>query len=260
MPFYETQERIYYADTGSGPAIVFSHGFILDHSIWDAQVAALSSEFRCLAYDVRGHGMSTADRPFTYGEVADDVVRLLDLLEVSEAVLVGHSQGGWISMCAALQHPDRVRGLVLVDTAADHDAPEVSAVYDEWADRWCNDGPIGELAETMLEVQFGADADAWRERWFGKWQSRPPSGYRTIWTSVSEGRPDVLARLQEITAPAVVVHGTADVSFGLDRARAIADGVAHSAGIVEVEGGPHSCSVTHPAAVTTAIDTFMKGL
>jgi 3-oxoadipate enol-lactonase len=260
MPFANVNNhRIFYEDTaGSGLPIVFSHGFILDHTIWNEQVAALAPDFRCIAYDVRGHGMSDVNGAFTYWDIADDVIGILNELGIEKAVLVGHSQGGWVSMSAALTHASRVAGVVLVGTAADLDAEEVSAAYLQWADAWTTEGPVGELCETMLGVQFGVDAPAHAELWAGKWQSRPPADFALIWKSVMEGRFDLLDRLGEIDCPALVVHGTADVAFDMQRARDTQSGLAQCVGLVEVEGAPHSLSVTHPAQVTDAVRSLAE--
>jgi 3-oxoadipate enol-lactonase len=254
-------QRVFFEDTGgAGLPVFFTHGFILDHTIWTAQVEALSDRHRCIAMDVRGHGMSEVAAPFDYWEIADDAVAILDELGIDKAVFVGHSQGGWVSMSAALAHPERVAGLVLVGTAADLDAPEVTAGYDDWATRWTTDGPVGELQDTMLAVQFGVDAPKYAELWAGKWHSRPPSGFKEIWQSVSQGRHDLLGRLPEITAPALIIHGNADTSFSMQRARDMQSALTDCRGLVEVEGAPHSLSVTHPGPVTDALAPFVTQL
>ena len=118
MPVAEVNgQSINYVDSGGdGPAIIWSHGFLMDHTMFDAQVEALSGDYRCIAWDERGFGATPATAPFTYWDMADDAVALLDHLGVDQAVFAGMSQGGFISLRAALAHPDRVRGLVLIDT------------------------------------------------------------------------------------------------------------------------------------------------
>src|SRR5256885_16058783 len=82
MPFIDREgNSLYYEDSGafhedeSGPAIVFSHGAFLDHTIWEPVVAALAPAHRCITWDARGHGMSEANGPFDYWDLAGDVVR-----------------------------------------------------------------------------------------------------------------------------------------------------------------------------------------
>src|SRR5580704_4940145 len=115
-----------YADSGGGgPVVVLSHGFLMEQSMFDAQVAALAGEFRVITWDQRGHGGTPAPGPFTYWDSARDVLALLDHLGVERAVLGGMSQGGFLSLRAALTAPDRVRALVLIDSQAGQEDPAV---------------------------------------------------------------------------------------------------------------------------------------
>ncbi len=110
---------IHHVVRGDGaPPIVFVHGFACAQSDWDAQVAHLSSRHRTIAIDLRGHGMSsgTPDE-CSIERYGADVAELMHALEVSPAVLVGHSMGCRVVLEAALQAPARVAGIVFVDSS-----------------------------------------------------------------------------------------------------------------------------------------------
>ncbi|MBK8002590.1 MAG: alpha/beta hydrolase [Gemmatimonadetes bacterium] len=98
MPRFVTKDgtELYYKDWGSGPAVIFSHGWPLSSDAWEAQMFHLASHgFRCIAHDRRGHGRSS--QPWHGNEMdtyADDLAQLLDALEVTGAMMVGHSTGG----------------------------------------------------------------------------------------------------------------------------------------------------------------------
>src|SRR2546421_8047375 len=143
MPFADVDDqRIFYQDSGgSGPVVVFSHGFLMDHEMFAPQVAALSHEFRCITWDERGFGQTEAHGPFTYWDSGRDCVALLDHLGLDGAVLVGMSQGGFLSMRAALSHPDRVKGLALIDTQAGVEAEAARPAYDAMDQQWGTQGP-----------------------------------------------------------------------------------------------------------------------
>ena len=126
MPFAEVNgQRIRYEDSGGeGAPVILSHGFLMDREMFAPQVDALAPEFRVIAWDERGFGETEFDgQPFTYWDSARDCLGLLDHLEIDEAVLGGMSQGGFLSLRAALLAPERVRALVLIDTQSGLEVP-----------------------------------------------------------------------------------------------------------------------------------------
>lgn len=111
--------RLRVIDTGRGPAVVFIHGFAASLYSWRHQLKpVLDAGYRVLAFDNRGFGFSAhPDSGYTNAAYAALLVGLLDSLQISEAVLVGHSMGGAVAAEVALAYPGRVRGLVLIDPA-----------------------------------------------------------------------------------------------------------------------------------------------
>ena len=115
MPVAEVNgQKINYADSGGdGQSVIFSHGFLMDQSMFDTQVEALGADYRCVVWDERGFGETPVDDSFSYWDSANDAVALLDHLGIEKAVFVGMSQGGFLSLRAALAHPARVAGIVM---------------------------------------------------------------------------------------------------------------------------------------------------
>ena len=114
---------------GDGPWVTFIHGIGSAIEGWDGIVAELSDRFRCLRYDLRGHGESPLP-PLPYGldEYVADLAALLDRRDVPATHLVGHSLGGMIAQGYALRHPERVGKIVLVSTVAGRNAEERQAI------------------------------------------------------------------------------------------------------------------------------------
>ena len=85
MPFADVNgQHLYFEDSGGdGAAVIFSHGFLMDHEMFEPQVAALAPEFRCITWDERGFGQTEATAPFTYWDSAADCLALLDHLGIS---------------------------------------------------------------------------------------------------------------------------------------------------------------------------------
>jgi 3-oxoadipate enol-lactonase len=98
--------------------VVFTHGAGIDHREWDSSIAAVSTGFRVLTWDVRMHGASRPNGPpFTMRLATDDLVALLDHLGTAQAILVGHSLGGNITQEVIFRFPARVRAAVLFGCA-----------------------------------------------------------------------------------------------------------------------------------------------
>lgn len=106
--------------SGTGTPLVLTHGLGDDLHFWDSAVEALGRHHRIVRWDVRGFGLSDKPPgPYTAALLAADLARLLDALEVGRAHLVGISMGGVITQRFALDFPERVRSLVLVNTSSE---------------------------------------------------------------------------------------------------------------------------------------------
>lgn len=260
MPIAELNgNKLYYEVTGDGPAtIVFSHGAFLDHTLWEHVVAALSDTYRCITWDERGHGMSECNAPFSYWDAATDVLGLMDLVGAQSAVLVGMSQGGWLSQRAALAAPERVRGLVLQGTSLDLLTPEEQAGYTQLGQAWVAMGPVGDIANAVMGIQF-APTDYDGSRYLKAWQSKPPSAWAQVWETIL-GRDDISERAKEIACPTTIIHGTEDAAFSLEVADSMERALGYFVGTTTIMGAPHAAALTHPLEVATAIRSFMQGL
>jgi pimeloyl-ACP methyl ester carboxylesterase len=259
MPFKQIgSNRIYYEDTGaSGPAVIFSHGFVLDRALFAPQIARLGQRYRCIAWDQRGHGMSTCNSSFSLWDSANDCLALMDALGIDQATLVGLSQGGFISMRAAVTAPNRLRGLVLMDTAARAFSAAELAGYTAMRDAWVGDGPVGETAAMMAGLLFGAEFD--NSSWIARWQSRPPAEWSKPWEAIL-GRDEFFPRLSEIRCPSLVIHGEKDAAFDVSVAREMCSALPDCRGCEIIPGGPHAPTLTHPELVTQALERFLSTL
>jgi pimeloyl-ACP methyl ester carboxylesterase len=105
--------RIWYARYGSGPPVILLHGGLGHSGNWGYQVPALvTSGYRAIVIDSRGHGRSTRDeRPFSYELLASDVVAVMDTLQLTQAALVGWSDGACTALILAATTPTRVAGV-----------------------------------------------------------------------------------------------------------------------------------------------------
>ncbi|MFB9833833.1 alpha/beta fold hydrolase [Actinoallomurus acaciae] len=121
MPFVQTRAgRVFYTEQGSGPPVVLLHATLHDHTDFDAVAGPLADAgHRVLAVDWPGHGQSetpAGSRPVTAPLLADTLADLIAELDLAPAVFIGNSVGGYAAARIALDHPDRVTGLILVNT------------------------------------------------------------------------------------------------------------------------------------------------
>ena len=258
MPHAEVNgQRLFYEDSGGvGPPIAFSHGLFMDHTMFVPQVQTLRERYRCVSWDERGHGQTgDVTEAFTYWDSADDLAALLKSLGVDRAVLVGMSQGGYLSLRAALAHPELVRGLILIDTQAGPENPDVMPYYQQLLERWLNQGMDDELAATIEAIILGQGyADA--ERWKTGWKQLHGENIQRLFTALAQ-RDDISGRLGEIGVPALVIHGDHDAAISTDRAQALASGLP-DAELVLIEGAGHASNLTHHDLVNPHIEGFLE--
>jgi pimeloyl-ACP methyl ester carboxylesterase len=260
MPFADVNgQRLRFDDSGGdGPPVVLSHGFLMDREMFAPQVQTLSPEFRVITWDERGFGETEFDgEPFTYWDSARDCLGLLDHLGIDRAVLGGMSQGGFLSMRAALLAPGRVRALVLIDTQSGPEDPERLPAYRQMQETWLQVGPVDELAQAISGLIIGDPVLS--ETWIAKWHKLPRESMKAPCDCLFE-REDLTDRVSEITCPAIVFHGTADMSIEVDKAHALSERLPGSTGIVLIEGGPHASNLTHPEQVNAPLLAFLRSV
>jgi 3-oxoadipate enol-lactonase len=261
MPLYNTNGQwIHYEDTGSGEvSVVLAHGLLMDGEMFAPQLALQSSRCRIITWDARCHGETeNTDDPFTYWDLADDLTGLLDHLGIEKAVIGGMSQGGFIALRFALQHPERVSALLLLGTQAGVEDPDKVATYQVMLDVWESEGLNDQLAETIAAIVLGNEWPG-RHPWIAKWRQKPRSLLRPAFEALA-GREDIHDRLDQIKAPALVIHGTADAAIDIELAQRLSSGLPNSKPLVAIEGGGHASNLTHPELVNRAVQQFLGEL
>lgn len=248
--------EIAYREVGQGPPIFLVHGFLMDHEMFDDQVAALSDRYRVITPDLRNHGGSESRAEgFTQWDMVDDHISLCDALGIDRAVFGGVSQGGFQSMRLAAKYPERVAGLIFIETQAGPESETMAPMYEAMAEVVATDGWNDDILSTAAQIIVGSDENQ-QLRWIDKWRQLDHTHSRETLFAVSR-REDFTPRLNEVTAPAVVIHGEEDVAIPMDKAEELADGLSGLVELVKIPGAGHSSSCTHPEPVTEAIERFL---
>ena len=117
--------NISYTDSGKGTAIVFLHGFLENQKMWQNYVAEFSSKYRVITIDLLGHGNTDSlGYVHTMEDNADVVHEVLAHLRIRKALFVGHSMGGYVALAFAELYPEKVKGLVLLNSTSRPDSEE----------------------------------------------------------------------------------------------------------------------------------------
>jgi YbgC/YbaW family acyl-CoA thioester hydrolase len=247
---------------GKGPAILFIHGYPLDHTIWEHQLAHLE-DWRRIAPDLRGMGQSDApDLGYSLTTYAEDLLALLDTLGVGQAVVCGVSMGGYIAFEMLRRARERIRALVLMDTRAEADSAEARKGRDLAATQ-AREGGAEAIATAMLPRMLAADVvasqTALAERVRRMMAATPVAGLLGA-LAVMRDRPDSTALLGSLNGlPTLAVAGAEDQLTPAPVVEAIAK-AAPGARFQRVSGAAHLPMLEQPEVVTALLADFLAGL
>jgi non-heme chloroperoxidase len=262
---------IYYKDWGSGQPIVFSHGWPLNSDSWESQMVFLASHgYRCVAHDRRGHGRSS--QPWDGNDMdtyADDLARLIDTLDLKNAVLVGFSAGGGEVARYVGRHGSKHLAKVAL----------VSAVPPLMLKTAANPG--GLAIDVFDGIRAGSLAD--RSNFYQALASGPFFGFNRPAAKVSQGmidwfwlqgmqaghkntfdcikafsETDFTEDLKKFDVPTLIVHGDDDQVVPIGASALRSSKLVKNAKLVVYPGAPHGLTETHKEKLNTDLLTFLK--
>lgn len=249
-------------ETGAGLPVVLLHSFLGSSEIWRGQVPALAQHYRVIKIDLRGHGRSdNIEGPFTLYDAVDDVIAVLDALGIERAVWCGLSIGGMVAMRGAIRYPERVAGLVLMDTDAGAETAWNRMKYRAMGGVVSTFGfcPLLPLVSALM---FGATTrrdnptlvDETRQMIA---RNHIDSARRCLEALMR--RDSVVGRLQEIEVPALVVVGEEDRMLPPSHSRRIRERLP-DAGLTMIPNAGHMTPLEQPERVNTAVLAFLETL
>lgn len=253
---------IAYNDHGTGLPIVFLHAFPLNRTMWAQQEVALSSQFRVVSIDLRGHGESDAPLwHYSLDQAADDVRSLLDYLSIRQAVFVGLSMGGYILFAFYRKYADRVKGLVLADTRAQADTAEGKEGRFQMAQTAYKHGPPA-VADIMVPklldpatIQMKPELVQRVRRMI---EGNQVSGIAGDLMAMAE-RPDSVPLLKQITCPTQIIVGELDLPTPPADATLMADQIP-GACLSIIPGAAHLSNLEQPDIFTQIVKSFASEL
>lgn len=251
--------RIAVEDRGTGVPIVLGHSFLCSGEMWRAQVPVLAENYRVINPDFRGHGRSShLAAPFTLYDAVDDVIAVLDELGIERAIWCGLSIGGMVALRAALASPERVAGLILMDTDAGAETLGHTLKYRAMGAIARAVG-LRPLLPSVARLMFGATTRRERPALVEEWQARfadihVPSALLALDALIR--RDSLLSRLPEIRVPSLVLVGEEDRSLPVPFSRRLHDRLPESTFRL-IPGAGHLAALEQPERVNQALRDFL---
>ncbi len=262
-----------------GVPLVFVHGFGNTAHIWDQAVPVVSPYYRTLAIDQRGHGDSGHDpeHRYAYEDLARDLEAIALSLGIERFVLVGHSLGGRTAMVFAERNPEKLAGLVIVDTGPEHDPRGTSRIRGEVEAR--GDGAFAEPKEyeRVLAHNFPVSspemirrmaAAELRQRDDGRWERKLDPSFFPARGDMDEAAMEahekemsarLWAALPKIPCPTLVVRGAASDILGPEIADRMVDDALPNGRLAVVPQSSHSVMTDNPEGFNEALAAFALG-
>lgn len=252
----------YYEDTGAGPeTIVFGHGFLMTHRMWEHQIDAFRDRYRCIAIDWRGQGWSEVTNG-GYGvlELREDLIQIVEQLDTGPTHYVGLSMGGFVGFWLLLRNPDWLRSAALLDTQAEAEPPASRRKYDAMLTTARLFGYTPVISRTM-ELLFGPaflnnpENQNEVQRWKGIIMSNDRTGVYRAGVGIFH-RPNVLPQLGAVQTPTLLLTGTNDIPTPPEKAQKAHEKLPHSE-LTIIPAAGHSSAIERPYAVTEALQQFI---
>lgn len=264
--------QIYYKDWGEGQPVVFSHGWPLSSDAWEAQMFFLASNgFRCIAHDRRGHGRSS--QPWNGNDMdtyADDLAELFELLDLRNAIMIGHSTGGGeVARYIGRHGTERVAKAVLVDAVPPLMVKTDSnpgglpiEVFDGFRKSYLADrsqffldtasGPFFNFNRPGAKVSQGLIYTWWLQGML--------SGFKNAYDCIKAfSETDFTEDLKKFDVPTLIVHGDDDQIVPIGAAGLLSAKLVKNSTLKIYSGGSHSPQDTNREQFNADLLAFVRG-
>ncbi|MBM0203187.1 alpha/beta hydrolase [Micromonospora sp. STR1s_5] len=262
---------IFYKDHGSGQPVVFSHGWPLSADAWDAQMLFLGQNgFRVIAHDRRSHGRSSQTWDGNHmDQYADDLAELLDKLDVTNAVLVGHSTGGGeVAQYIGRHGTGRIAKAVLVGAVPPLMLKTESnpgglpiEVFDGIRKRVADNR--AQFYKDLVMPFYGYNregatlSEGIRDSF---WLQGMMGGHKGQYDCIREfSEVDYSEDLKRFDVPTLIVHGSDDQIVPIGAAAMLSSKIVKNATLKVYEGAPHGLAQTHQDRLNADLLAFIRG-
>lgn len=260
MPILHTNGiDLYYEIAGDGLPVLLLHGLGSRAEDWAFQLPVLGQHYRVVAVDLRGHGNSSKPHgPYTVLMMATDVVRLLDSLDIDAVHIIGLSMGGMIAFQLAVDHPERVRSLVIVNSSP--------ALVARTPGEWLRIRQRLVLAQLFGPARTGRflsrrlfpkpEQEFMRAQLIERWATNDRDAYLASMRAIIGW--SVLDRISTISCPVLVIAGDRDY-LPVDYKQEYTSRIA-GARLVVIEDSGHATPIDQADAFNAWVLEFLSGV
>ena len=253
--------EIHYNEFGNGKeTLLFSHGYLMNNSMFKGQIDEFKENFRCISSDHRGHGESEiTTNGYELDNLVTDAICLIEKLKLGSVHFIGMSTGGFVGMRIAIRRPELLKTLILMDTSAEEEE-KIKLMKNNlllWIVKNIGWFPvIGKVMSILFHKSFLKDKSRQSEvkKWRNIIMSQNLKGMIPFGKMIfTRGR--VLEKLSAVNIPTAVIVGENDVATPPQYNKRIADMIPNSDYFTITNAG-HSAAVEKPMEVTNAMRKF----
>lgn len=253
--------QIYYETHGSPdkPSLLFVHGLGSSTRDWEMQIPFFESDYHILTLDIRGHGQS--DKPksdYSASIFASDIAALLDALKIEKVHYVGLSMGGMIGFQMAIDFPERLHSVTIVNATA----TLVPKTFKEQTGIWMRFAIVRlmgmrKMGEVLAKRLFIApEHEDIRQTFIERWAENDSRAYLAVMNGLVGW--DVEGQLAKITVPTLLIASDEDYS-PLEQKEAIVAKIPN-AKLTVIQDARHAVAVEYPEKFNAALAEFLKEL
>lgn len=260
---------LYYEISGTGVPCVLAHGYCTSINLWQHQIPLLAQRYQVIAYDARGHGLSSAPtgkEHYTLEHLVGDMHALLRHLGITQAYIAGHSMGGATTAGFAARHPEMVKAAIIcnIDAGQQPADPPADAAAAETRRRGLEFARLhGMAAYARQQIaaktvpRFIQESAAEQLRFITRYAHQPLNSYLSVGEALPWRDAWLTQEAQGLKMPVAILAGTEDVLYR--GAQVLHQRLAQSY-MASIKDAPHDSMNARPEAFNRALVDFLDNL